>query len=74
MSKRNVQTGMGLFHKGGFKVLPVCKQCDELMMTLHSNRNAVNKIGHYGLISIGVFFALIFGGWLISLIISLFLR
>jgi hypothetical protein len=66
MSKRNVQTGMGAFHRGEFKVLPVCKQCDELMLNLHSNRNAVNKFGHYGLIFIGVVFALIFVGWIIS--------
>ena len=42
--------------------------CDELMMNLHSNRNAVNKFGHYGLIFVGLFFVFIFVIWMISVI------
>ncbi len=66
MSKRNVQIGIGAFHRGEFKVLPVCRQCDELMLNLHTNRNAINKIGRYGLIFVGVFFVLVFVVWIFS--------
>ncbi len=59
LSKRNIQIGRGVFHRGEFKILPVCKQCDELMMIFHGENNLVNKIGRYGLISLGAVIALI---------------
>jgi hypothetical protein len=31
MSKRNIQTGMGIWHRGRFKLLPVCRACEEIM-------------------------------------------
>jgi hypothetical protein len=70
LSKRNIQIGRGVFHRGVFKILPICNQCDELMMTYHGNSNAINKVGHYGLISIGVVIALIFVVGIISSILA----
>jgi hypothetical protein len=66
MSKRNIQKGMGPFHRGGFAVLPVCKQCDELMMNLHGSGNLVNRIGRYGLIVIGALVGLLALGSIIG--------
>jgi small-conductance mechanosensitive channel len=70
LSKRNIVKGMGWAQRGSLKSIPVCRVCDEMMMTLHSNQNIVNKIGKYGLIVIGVFFALLILGWLIASLIA----
>ena len=50
LSKRNVQTGRGVFLKASFKVLPVCKQCDELMLENSTFTKTVNKAKDFGLI------------------------
>ena len=57
-SKRNIVQGTGWLQKGSIKSVPVCRVCDEMMMVLHGENNLVNKIGKYGLISIGVILGL----------------
>ena len=62
LSKRNIVSGMGWAQLGSIKSVPVCRACDEIMMTFHSNQttvNKVNKIGKYGLISTAVILVLI---------------
>jgi hypothetical protein len=70
LSKRNIVNGMGWAQRGSVKSVPVCRACDEIMMSFHSNKttvNRVNKIGKYGLISTAVILALIL---LIGLLLS----
>jgi len=46
-SKRNVTSG-AVFQKLRTKAVPVCKQCDEILMTFHDSAKRVNKIGRIG--------------------------
>jgi|LakMenEpi03Aug12_release.lakeMendotaPanAssembly.Ray.scaffolds.fasta_scaffold898989_1 hypothetical protein len=63
-------SGVTVTRWNGFKTkqMPVCKVCDEIMVTQHQNSNLVNKIGRIGLFTIlGLITSLI----LINMVISL---
>jgi len=48
------------------KQMPICKVCDEIMVTEHGNANLVNKIGRIGLYTILGFIILMAISGLIS--------
>jgi hypothetical protein len=63
-------SGVTVTRWNGFKTkqMPVCKVCDEIMVSQHENSNLVNKIGRIGLITVLILSASLI---LINIVVSL---
>jgi len=50
------------------KQMPICRVCDEIMVTQHSNANLINKIGRIGLyIFLGLITVMVIVGFISSI-------
>lgn len=64
-------SGVTVTRWNGFKTkqMPVCKVCDEIMVTQHENSNLVNKVGRIGLFTVlGLVISIILGNIVVSLL------